>query len=115
ARLAPADREHLLARYQLPQPRTSLAEGLRCHASAAIDISDGLAADLGKLCRASGVSAQILVDRIPFSHAGRAMLDAEADALATALGGGDDYEILAAVPPDRVAGFRAAALEAGVA
>jgi len=84
------------------------------HASAALDISDGLAGDLAKLCRASGASAQVDVALIPFSAAARAMLDAEPALLEQALSGGDDYEILAAVPAGKVAGFRAAAAAAGI-
>jgi thiamine-monophosphate kinase len=50
-----AMRDHLASRYLLPQPRNALAEAVRTHASAAMDVSDGLAGDLEKLCRASGV------------------------------------------------------------
>jgi thiamine-monophosphate kinase len=114
-RLTAAAREHLLARYLLPEPRTGLAETLRQHASAALDISDGLAGDLAKLCRASGASARIDVARIPVSAAARAMLEAEPALLERALTGGDDYEILAAVPAGRVEGFRAGAAAADIA
>ncbi len=51
--------DHLLSRYLVPEPRNALADILRQHASAAMDVSDGLAGDLAKLCRASGVSAEI--------------------------------------------------------
>ena len=115
ARLTATARDHLLARYQLPQPRTMLAEALRGHASGAIDISDGLVADLAKLCRASGASARIEVERIPLSDGARAMCDADAEALRTVLTGGDDYEILATVAPANAEAFRAAALAAGAA
>src|ERR1700758_5053187 len=83
-------REHLLARYQIPEPRTGLAQTLRRYASAAMDISDGLAGDLAKLCRASGVSAQINIAELPLSQAARSMLDADPGLLDTVLTGGDD-------------------------
>lgn len=115
ASLTPSQRSHLLARYLLPEPRTGLAETLRTHASAAIDISDGLAGDLAKLCRASGVTAQIEIGRVPLSDAARALIAAEPALIERVLTGGDDYEILAAVPPSKLDGFRAGALAAGIA
>src|SRR5262249_41325945 len=90
ASLAQAQRNHLLARYRLPEPRTGLAETLRAHASAALDISDGLAGDLAKLCRASGVTAQIEVGSVPLSDAARALVSAEPTLVERALTGGDD-------------------------
>jgi len=113
--LAPAHRDHLLTRYLLPEPRNALAETLRTHASAALDISDGLAGDLSKLCRASGGSTQIDVGRVPLSDAAKAFIAAEPALLERALTGGDDYEILAAVPAGKAEGFRAGANAAGVA
>jgi thiamine-monophosphate kinase len=104
-------RSHLLARYLLPEPRTGLADTLRAHASAALDVSDGLAGDLAKLC----VSARVEVENVPLSDAARAMLAAEPALLERALTGGDDYEILAAVPAGKVESFRAGAAAAGVA
>src|SRR4029079_5409063 len=53
------EREYLLSRYLLPQPRTAVAKAVRTNASAAMDISDGLAGDLAKLCRVSGVAATV--------------------------------------------------------
>ena len=93
----------------MPQPRNALAEAVRAHASAAMDVSDGLAGDLGKLCRASGVGAEIEVARVPLSEAARAALAAEPKAIETMLTGGDDYEIVATVPPAKLDAFLAAA------
>jgi len=92
------ERDHLIERYLMPQPRNAIAEALRRHASAAMDVSDGLAGDLAKLCAASGVGADIEVARVPFSEAAQQAI-ARTPALAeTALTGGDDYEIVATVP-----------------
>jgi thiamine-monophosphate kinase len=100
---------HLLGRYRLPRPR--LALGLRLHgiAHAAMDVSDGLVQDLGHLCRESGVAAELHASSVPLSPAARsaAMLEA-------CLTGGDDYELLLAVPPDRAAALAEAARAAGV-
>ena len=114
AALTRTQRHHLLTRYLLPEPRVALAGTLRAEASAAIDISDGLAGDLAKLCRASGVSTQIEVGRVPLSDAARAAIAAEPALLERALTGGDDYEILATVPAGKAEAFRAGALAAGI-
>ncbi len=110
-----ARRQHLVSRYLLPQPRNALSEAVRTHASAAMDVSDGLAGDLAKLCRASNVAAEIEATRVPVSDAAGAVISAEAAMLETALTGGDDYEILCTVPPEKAESFRAAAKAANVA
>ncbi|MCC6887840.1 MAG: thiamine-phosphate kinase, partial [Hyphomicrobiales bacterium] len=97
--------ESLIARYRLPQPRNALAEAVRACANASMDVSDGLAGDLAKLCRASGVGASIEVERVPLSSAGRAALAAEPSLREDMLTGGDDYEILCSVPEDRLDRF----------
>jgi thiamine-monophosphate kinase len=107
--LDPRAREHLLSRYLVPEPRGALAEILRQHASAAMDVSDGLAGDLAKLCRASGASAELDAEKVPRSDAARIMLAAEPALIETMLTGGDDYEIVCTVPPARVAAFLSAA------
>ncbi|MGI8527035.1 MAG: thiamine-phosphate kinase [Pseudolabrys sp.] len=108
-------RKHLVSRYLLPQPRTALGEAIRLHASAAMDVSDGLAGDLAKLCAASGVAAQVDAGRIPLSDAAKAALASDLALIETILTGGDDYEVVCAVAPDKVAAFAAAAKTAGVA
>ena len=107
--LSDAQRQHLVARYLLPQPRNALAEAVRTHASAALDISDGLAGDFAKLCRASQVGASIEAARVPLSDAAQAVVAADSAALETALTGGDDFEIVCTVPPAKADSFRAAA------
>jgi thiamine-monophosphate kinase len=113
--LSEPHRKHLLSRYLLPQPRNALAEAVRTHATAAMDISDGLAGDFGKLCRASGVGADIDVARVPLSDAAKAVIDADSSMLETAITGGDDYEVVCTVPAAKVDSFRAAAKAAQVA
>jgi len=84
---------YLQQRFLRPEPRVSLGRELREIASASMDISDGLLTDLDKLCDASGVGAEIDVDRLPLSAQLRSSFDADR-ALQFALGGGDDYELL---------------------
>jgi thiamine monophosphate kinase len=93
-KLTEQQRQHLASRYLLPQPRNALAEAVRTHASAAMDVSDGLVGDFSKLCRASGVAAEIQMSRIPLSDAAKAVVAADPAALESALTGGDDYEIV---------------------
>ena len=104
-----AARKHLLDRYLLPQPRSAIAEVLRRHASGGMDVSDGLAGDLAKLCRASDVGAEVEVARVPMSKAACRAVEANPKLLETALTGGDDFEVLATIPPRRWASFAAAA------
>jgi thiamine-monophosphate kinase len=113
--LANAAHDYLVQRYLVPEPRLGIADALRAFASAAMDVSDGLAGDLQKLCRAAGVSAEIDAGLIPLSFAAQQAFDVESVLIEPILTNGDDYEVLAAVPPDRMAAFRAAADAAGVA
>jgi thiamine-monophosphate kinase len=100
----------LLDRYRLPRPRIGLAIGGL--ASAGMDVSDGLVQDLGHIGRASGVVGVVEVGAVPLSDAARA---AGPEWLETCLTGGDDYELLMAVPPDREAALRSAGSAIGVA
>ena len=110
-----AARQMLVGRYRIPQPRNALATAVRDHASAAMDVSDGLAGDLAKLCAASGVSAAIDVPSIPTSAAAAALLARGAVGIEAIVSGGDDYEILCAIPEGSLAAFAQAAALAGVA
>ncbi|WP_424631083.1 thiamine-phosphate kinase [Bradyrhizobium sp. SYSU BS000235] len=105
-------REQLVQRYRIPQPRNAVALVVREHASAAMDVSDGLAGDLAKLCAASGVSAAIDIPAIPLSEPARIMLAEAQVNLENIVAGGDDYEVLCTVPENRWDAFSAAALEA---
>jgi thiamine-monophosphate kinase len=101
---------YLAGRYRLPRPRLALGQAVAGIAHAGIDVSDGLVQDCGHLCRAGGVGAVIESASVPLSPAARA-----ADRLALCLTGGDDYELLLAVPPDREAALADAARHVGTA
>jgi len=90
----------LVDRLNRPTPRVSAGQALRGIATACIDISDGLVADLGHVCMASGVGIDIEAPLLPRSSALLTHFT-EADALDFALGGGDDYELCFTVPADR--------------
>ncbi len=87
----------LIERYRLPRPRIGLGEALRGVAHAAIDISDGLVADLGHVLSASGLGAEIGTHRLPLSKAAAN----QRGALEAALSGGDDYELLFTAHPEQ--------------
>jgi thiamine-monophosphate kinase len=110
-----AGKEMLIARYRIPQPRNALARAVRDHASAAMDVSDGLAGDLAKLCAASGVSAAIDAASVPLSDTGRKLLASGAISFEAIVSGGDDYEILCAISEDCYDAFALEAKLAGVA
>ena len=88
-------------RYRVPEPRLALGTALGGIASACIDISDGLVADVGHLCEASGVGCTIEAPRLPLSDAGQAALERDESLLNTGLTGGDDYELAFAIPADK--------------
>ncbi|HEV2564208.1 MAG TPA: thiamine-phosphate kinase [Microvirga sp.] len=112
--LSPEEKAHLADRYLHPRPRHRLALALRSHASAAMDVSDGLAGDLAKMMRASGVSAVVEADRVPFSAAAAKVVADSPDLLDLALTGGDDYEILCTVPEKNLDSFRKEADRVGI-
>ncbi len=98
----------LVGKFRRPAARVALGQAAAGLASAAIDVSDGLAADLGHVLAASGCAAVIDVEDLPLSDALLAAVGAER-ALDLALGGGDDYELCIAVPAGAEAAFREAA------
>lgn len=104
----------LESRYLVPRPRTAIAAALRHHASAAMDVSDGFVGDLSKMLSLAGLGAEVRLDDVPLSVAARAAIRRDPALLETALTGGDDYEVLASVPPGEAMAFVAACLAAGV-
>jgi thiamine-monophosphate kinase len=106
-------RAYLSSRYFRPMPRLALAETLRAHASAALDVSDGLLKDLSRL---AGPFLGLSLDfgLIPLSKAAASVLASDPTIAPTILGGGDDYELLVAVPAASVAAFRLGAESAGI-
>jgi thiamine-monophosphate kinase len=113
--LTAVERDFLTRRYLRPEPRTGLRDVLLGHAEAAMDISDGLAKDMGRLCQAAAVSAEVHVERLPLSVPARKVFAACPEWAEAPLSGGDDYEILAAVAQEKTAAFEAAAQDAGIA
>jgi thiamine-monophosphate kinase len=88
----------LVHRYLFAEPRVALGRALRGRATAAMDISDGLLGDLGKLCATSGAGARLELDRLPIS-AELARRHSHEQCEHFALCGGDDYELLFTLPP----------------
>ena len=111
----PVARDALISRYRVPQPRNVLARAVRDNATSAMDVSDGLAGDLTKLCAASGVSATINVAGVPLSAAAAGLVAGNVVCVETLLAGGDDYEVLCTVPPAQSDALIAAGKAAGVA
>ena len=103
----------LVDRYRVPQPRNALAMAVRDHAHAAMDVSDGLAGDLAKLCAASSVSAVIDAESVPCSSVVRELLKRGVVGIEAIVAGGDDYEILCTIPENRFEAFAQAAAVAG--
>jgi thiamine-monophosphate kinase len=109
-----SSREFLIQRYRVPQPRNALAVAIREHASAAMDVSDGLAGDLAKLCAASGISAAINLAAVPLSEPTHALVTKGQSNIESIVSGGDDYEVLCAIPENRWDSFASAAARANV-
>lgn len=99
-----AHQDFALQRLNRPSPRLALGLALRELATAALDISDGLAQDLGHILAASGVGADLCLDALPLSPGLRQLAAAgeHAQVLQWALSAGDDYELLFTVPPEHL-------------
>ncbi|MBA4783174.1 MAG: thiamine-phosphate kinase [Rhizobiales bacterium] len=104
----------LQSEYLLPQPPFGLQKMIAAHASASMDISDGLFQDAGHLARASEVTIIIEQEQIPMSTALQLALESDPDLLETALKGGDDYQCLMTIPPDHQALFESDCADAGI-
>lgn len=115
--LTPEDRAALSLAYQVPQPPFGVEAAIARHATAALDVSDGLIADAGHLARRSGVRLEITAGAVPFSDPVRRWLDRAAErplALGALLTGGDDYQTLFAAPANAIERMRAEAPEVAI-
>lgn len=115
ASLSEADRRHLVGRYRLPEPRLALGRRLIGLASAALDVSDGLIADLGHVAEVSHVRIVVHGLRIPLSSPYVALWGQDIGARLRAATAGDDYEIAFTAPEGAREGIARAAAETGVA
>jgi thiamine-monophosphate kinase len=104
----------LIECYLRPKPRNAISAIVQRYARAAMDISDGFVGDITKLVHLSGYGANIHLSDVPYSVAARAAFRMDQNLVETALTGGDDYEILAAVPADKAKDFLKACLKEGV-
>ncbi len=103
----------LAGRYLLPQPRLGLGRALIGRATAALDVSDGLVADLGHIAATSGVRIVVEAGRVPLSPAARSALASDPGLIQTILTGGDDYELAFTSPealPEAIAGVPVACI-----
>jgi thiamine-monophosphate kinase len=98
--LAAEERTVLIGRFQLPEPRVELGPRLAGIAHAMLDVSDGLVADLGHICDASGVGARIALPDLPLSPAARQIAAGTPDLSLRLAIAGDDYELLFTAPPE---------------
>jgi len=102
-----ADAQRLIQRFLRPEPRVALGRALRMLANATIDVSDGVISDLQHICEQSDCGAHIDMEVFPVSSALRACFDAS-KCEQMALNGGDDYELVFTVPPERLLAVEAA-------
>lgn len=100
-----AAQKYLISRYEIPQPRVEMSKLVAKYATAAMDVSDGFVGDLEKLCSASNVNASINLNDIPISKQARIQLSNHNVTVTSLITGGDDYELLIAVPKSKMNSF----------
>lgn len=108
-------RAALVGRYHVPEPRLALGQALRGIATACLDISDGLCADVAHICATSRVSAEIYPHLLPISRAAQRRLADDPSLMAAVLGGGDDYELAFTMPSDTGLRLQAIVKQTGIA
>ncbi len=111
-KLAPKYQDEIIKRLDFPKPRVLAGQALREYATSAIDLSDGLVADLEHICKASGVGANIVLDDLPIPVALPETIGLE-KAYDMALKGGDDYELLFSVAEDNRVGMETVLANSG--
>jgi len=111
-KLAPKYQDGIIKRLDFPKPRVLAGQALREYATSAIDLSDGLVADLEHICKASGVGANIVLDDLPIPVALPETIGLE-KAYDMALKGGDDYELLFSVAEDNRVGMETVLANSG--
>ncbi len=111
--LAESVKGQVFEQLDYPKPRVLAGQALRDYATSAIDISDGLLADLAHICKASEVGAKVILENIPVSAAMLETLGRE-KAIELAVSGGDDYELLFSVSEDNKVGMETALSNLGI-
>ena len=101
--LSPEAGSHLADRYRCPEPRLALGQALLDQdlAASALDVSDGLAQDLGHLLATSAVGAELELEAVPVAQAAEQALHLLGEPRQAVLSGGDDYELLFAASPEK--------------
>ena len=99
--LSPKSRARLVERYRSPTPRVEIGMSLPGYATSAIDISDGLLADVGHIAKESGVQIRIQAQRVPVSAIAQRLLRTDPGLMDLILGGGDDYELAFTAPTNK--------------